>query len=146
MLDWSARKNSETMINKSRSETERSYNELTERFRKWAENRLDIRAAVVVGSRARVDHPADEWADLDLVIVTAYPKHYVSTSDWTNSFGRPLLTFIEPTSTGDEKERRVLFEGMLDVDFAIVPQEKVQRLLETVIDSQVTAQRALPGD
>ena len=130
------------MIHKSRSETERSYNELMERFRKWAENRLDIRAAVVVGSRARVDHPADEWADLDLVIVTTDPKHYVSTSDWTNNFGKPLLTFIEPTSTGDEKERRVLFKGMLDVDFAIVPQEKAQRLFETVTDSQGTAQIA----
>lgn len=69
------RRNSEIMINKSRSETERSYNELVERFRKWAENRLDTRAAVAIGSRAQVDHPADEWADLDLVIVTTDPKH-----------------------------------------------------------------------
>lgn len=125
----------------------RSYEELIERFREWAEGRSDIRIAVVVGSRARVDHPADEWADLDIVIVTTDSEHYVSTSDWINHFGRPLLTFIEPTSTGDEKERRVLYEGMLDVDFAIIPQERVMRLfqsrdqtIEAKADSQALAQ------
>jgi aminoglycoside 6-adenylyltransferase len=40
------------------------------------------------------------------------------------------LTFVEPTATGDEKERRVLFEGMLDVDFAIFPQEKAIRFMQ----------------
>lgn len=40
-----------------------SYGELIERSVKWAESRSDIRAAVIMGSRARVDHPADEWAD-----------------------------------------------------------------------------------
>jgi predicted nucleotidyltransferase len=29
---------------------------------------FSIRAAVVIGSRARVDHPADEWSDLDVLI------------------------------------------------------------------------------
>lgn len=128
------------MIKKSRSEIERLYEDVIERFRKWAENRPDIRGAVIIGSRARVDHAADEWADLDIVIVTTDPEHYVSTCDWISSFGKPLLTFIEPTSTGDEKERRVLFEGMLDVDFAIVSREKAWNLLQPGTDLQATAQ------
>jgi aminoglycoside 6-adenylyltransferase len=144
-----AGRNSETMTmtNRSMPEIERSYEGLIERFRKWAESRSDIRTAVVVGSRARVDHPADEWADLDIVIVTTDPEHYVSTSDWINNFGKPLLTFIEPTSTEDEKERRVLYEEMLDVDFAIIPQERAQRLFQSIdqtiearADSQALAQ------
>lgn len=130
------------MTNRSISETERSYNELIERFCEWAKNRPDIRAAVVIGSRARVDHLADEWADLDLIIITTDPKRYVSRSDWISNFGKPLLTFIEPTSTGGEKERRVLFEGMLDVDFAIVPHEKAKKLFENVTDLQGAAQIA----
>jgi aminoglycoside 6-adenylyltransferase len=40
------------------------------------------------------------------------------------------LTFIEPTTTADEKERRVLFEGMLDVDFAIFPYEKAVKFMQ----------------
>jgi aminoglycoside 6-adenylyltransferase len=59
----------------------------------------------------------------------------VSTSDWIDSLGKPLLTFVEPTSIGDEKERRVLYEKMLDVDFAIIPQEKAQQLIQSVGES-----------
>lgn len=132
--------NSETMTNGNTQKIERLYEELIERLCKWAEGRTDVRAVVIVGSRARVDHTADEWADLDAVIITTDPEHYVSTPDWIDNFGEPLLTFIESTSTGDEKERRVLYEGMLDVDFAIIPQEKALKLLEAGTDSQTSAQ------
>jgi aminoglycoside 6-adenylyltransferase len=107
-----------------------SYEQLIRRFSEWARDREDVRAVFVIGSRARVDHPADEWADLDLVVVTSNPEFYVSTTDWLSSLGKPLLTLIEPTATAGEKERRVLFEGMLDVDFAIFPYEKAMRLLQ----------------
>lgn len=128
------------MINRNMSEIEKSYGELIERFRKWAENRSDIRTVIIVGSRARVGHPADEWADLDMVIVTTDSEHYVSASDWVSNFGKPLLTFIESTSTGNEKERRVLYENMLDVDFAIIPQGKIQGLLLSRSDPRAIAQ------
>ncbi len=125
-----------------KSETERSYQELMERIRHWAEGRSDIRAVIVVGSRARVDHAADEWADLDAIIVTKDPENYVSTADWVNNLGKPLLTFIEPTSTGDEKERRVLFESMLDVDFAIFPIQKLEQAQQNGIPPQMASQIA----
>lgn len=125
---------------RSLSYTERAYEKLIERFCDWAKDRSDIRAAVIVGSRARADHPADEWADLDIVTVTTNPEHYVLTSDWVNNFGKPLLTFIEPTSNGEEKERRVLFDGMLDVDFAIMPKERVRKLLQAGGDPRTAAQ------
>jgi len=106
-----------------------SYERLIMRFCEWAKDREDVRALLVIGSRARVDHPADAWADLDLVVVTRKPEFYLSTTDWINALGKPLLTIIEPTATADEKERRVLFEDMLDVDFAIIPSEKAKELL-----------------
>ncbi len=34
--------------------------QLEERFVAWANTRPDIRAAIVIGSRARVERPADE--------------------------------------------------------------------------------------
>jgi len=136
-----------TMTDTDAAEVEKSYEGLMERFCLWAERRADIRVAIVVGSRARADHPADEWADLDVVIVTADPDQYVSKSDWISSLGKPLLTFVEPTSTGGEKERRVLYEKMLDVDFAIFPLEKARQLLLSIGksggaggDSQAAAQ------
>ncbi len=106
------------------------YEGLIERFVKWAETREDIRAAIVVGSRARVVEPADDWADLDVIVVTSDPEYYVEFANWLKNVGTAVLTFVEPTASGDEMERRALFEGMLDVDFAIIPLVKAQRLME----------------
>ena len=49
------------------------YEQLVKQFVEWAETRVDIRAAIIVGSRARVVEPADEWADLDIIVVTSTP-------------------------------------------------------------------------
>ncbi len=109
----------------------RAYEHLIGKFIDWASDEHDIRAAVVIGSRARGDHPADEWADLDVVVLTEHPERLLAQTDWIINIGVPVLTFIEPTASGGEQERRVLFEGGLDVDFAIIPCDKVQHLLET---------------
>lgn len=42
-----------------------AYERLIEKLAAWVQTRLGVRAAMVLGSRARVDHPADEWSDLD---------------------------------------------------------------------------------
>jgi len=126
----------------NRAEIARSYDILVERFVKWAQPRSDVRAAFIIGSRARQDRPADEWADLDVVVITTNAEHYVLTSDWVKNMGKLLLTFIEPTSAGDEKERRVLYDGMLDVDFAIFPFEKARLIQREKESSQLAAQLA----
>jgi len=127
----------------SMSSTTILYERLIENFVKWANTRDDIRITIIVGSRARTDHPADEWADLDMLLVTTDPQHYIATSEWTSEMGKPLLTFIEETSTGDEKERRVLYEGMLDVDYAIFPTAKVELLQYIDSPAQIPSEMVL---
>ena len=39
-----------------------SMEDLERRLVSWAARRRDVRTVLVVGSRARVDHPADEWS------------------------------------------------------------------------------------
>jgi aminoglycoside 6-adenylyltransferase len=124
----------------SKSDVERLYEELISRFTSWAQTQSDVRAAIVVGSRARTRYPADEWADLDITMFTADPERYLSRTDWLENMGKPLLTFVEPTATGNERERRVLFEDMLDVDFAIIPVEWIKNLLEHGIPPEMRAQ------
>jgi aminoglycoside 6-adenylyltransferase len=94
------------------------YDRLIERFVAWASSAENIRAAFIIGSRARTDHPADEWADLDVVVLARDPTLYLASTDWLRGIGTPWLTFLERTPEGDAYERRVLFEGGLDVDFA----------------------------
>jgi len=97
------------------------YEQLISKFVKWAENQEDIRASIIIGSRARVETVADEWSDLDLIIVTSSPERYTSDTRWLDNLGKYHLTFLEKTATGDGVERRVLFDGGLDVDFPIIP-------------------------
>jgi aminoglycoside 6-adenylyltransferase len=106
-----------------------AYEQLIERLVAWAETQPDIRAALIVGSRAREERPADEWSDLDVILVVAEPERYLTRTDWLENIGTPWITFIERTGTGDEKEHRVLFKGGLDVDFIPLPAKKWQPLV-----------------
>ncbi len=97
--------------------------DLIRSFAKFAESRDDIRAAIVVGSSARTDHPADEYSDVDIAILARDPSYYLDTSEWIKNLGKPILTFLEKTGTGGGRERRVLYENGQDVDFAVFPAE-----------------------
>lgn len=96
--------------------TTAAYGELIDRFIRWVQAEENIRAAFVFGSRARHDHPADEWSDLDLFFLAERPQTYSVETDWLLHMGEPWASFVERTPDGGF-ERRVLFEGGLDVDF-----------------------------
>jgi aminoglycoside 6-adenylyltransferase len=111
--------------------------EIEERFVAWATSCPDIRAACVIGSRARVDHPADAWSDLDIVVITSAPERYLTATDWLAHMGVPWLTFVEPTAVGAGSERRVLFEGGHDVDFAVFAPELFERIPPDIVHAVV---------
>ena len=110
--------------------TSAAYERLIESFVGWAEMEQSIRGAIVIGSRARADHPADEWSDLDIVVFATDPGRYSSQADWVANVGNAWLTFVEATADGRGLERRVLFEGGLDADFALMPVELIRQAAE----------------
>ncbi len=85
-------------------------------FTAWAQANDDIRAAFVVGSQARTDHPADEWADLDIILFARNVERYQNTTDWIEAFAPVWIALAGRTVAGDP-ERLVLFEGGVQVDF-----------------------------
>ncbi len=111
-------------------------NELETSFTAWAEAKNDIRAAMVVGSRARADHPADEWSDLDVAFMTTSPAKYRDNARW--------ISEIAPVSAIDKDQTgatyHVLFEGHRDAGIAVIPAKSVR--LATMI---VPGLRRLPG-
>jgi aminoglycoside 6-adenylyltransferase len=92
------------------------YERLIGRLVAWAGREENVRVVFAIGSRARADRPADEWADLDLILVARDPTPYLAGAGWLDEIGTPWLTFLERTPEGIAYERRVLFEGGLDVD------------------------------
>ncbi|HYA10694.1 MAG TPA: aminoglycoside 6-adenylyltransferase [Thermoplasmata archaeon] len=99
----------------------RWYGPFVEKFRTWAENERGVRAALIVGSQARTEAPADEWSDLDLVVFHTDPPELIESTDWFQPFGTVVLSIVEPTAVGGSRERRVLYADGRDVDFAIFP-------------------------
>jgi aminoglycoside 6-adenylyltransferase len=102
--------------------------QLLDRVAAWASTRDDIRMVMVVGSQARHGEPADDLSDLDLVMASAAPEGYLETTEWLSELGSPVLSFVEATAAGGERERRVLFESGLDVDFTVLAAERLKVL------------------
>ena len=109
-----------------------TYEYLIDRITNWADTTSDVRAALILGSRARKDHPADDWSDLDILVFACNPDQFVLSSTWATTLAPAWLTFIERTGDGKSWERRTLYEGGLDVDVALNPVEALDSILQGI--------------
>lgn len=91
----------------------------------WARTQPTLRALFVIGSQARAG-AADAESDVDLVLVTDDPEHYLR-GEWLSELGRPVLSFVQPLNV---VERRVLFDSGLAVDFGVVPTDALPMIAE----------------
>lgn len=107
-----------------------TYTDLIERYTTWAAETPDVRAALILGSRARTDHPADEWSDLDLLVFTRDPGQFIYSESWATDLAPAWLTFVERAGDGSTWERRTLYEGGLDVDVAFNPAEALDNIIQ----------------
>jgi aminoglycoside 6-adenylyltransferase len=62
------------------------------------------------------------------IAVVRDPERYAQSAEWVASFGTVWLTFVERTPDGGAWERRVLYEGGLDVDFALNPAQWLEHM------------------
>lgn len=116
-----------------------SYETILDRFLDWAEGREDIQAVLLLGSRAREDRPADAWSDLDLLVFATNPDRYLRDVEWVECLGDPWLTFVEPMPRSPGQERRVLFAGGLDVDFAFITPEVAAEMAAALDEGELPA-------
>ncbi len=94
-----------------------TYADLEQQVQQWALSREDIRAVLVVGSRARSHHIADELSDLDLILLTTDASLYRTDGTWLNTFSTVLLSAVDVLESGDP-EWIVVYEGVLKGDFS----------------------------
>lgn len=95
-----------------------TYAELEAKLVRWVLTQPAIRGVVVVGSRARVSPPPDDWSDLDLVVFTLDPAAYTTDARWIRDLGEAWLTVLDQTGAGDP-EWYALFPGGLKADFVL---------------------------
>ena len=102
----------------------------------WAEQRPDIRALVLTGSRARHDGTADELSDYDIELFTTDQARYEADSAWLAEI-REVWVCLPLRGEGEHDEylmRLVVFAGGAKVDFGIAP---VALLADTVAGHQL---------
>lgn len=103
---------------------------MIDRIERWAAGREDIRGAVLVGSRARSDHPADEYSDLDVILVARDAAALIDDPSWAAELGEVGISFVEQTPVAGVRERRVLYTDGTDVDFVVVDLGQAQAVAE----------------
>jgi len=105
-------------------------------FVAWAQANDDIRAAFIVGSQARTDHPADAWADLDIIMFARNVERYQNSTGWIEALAPVWLTIAGRTVAGDP-ERLVLFEGGLQVDFVFNCSDILQQVPQMLASDHI---------
>jgi aminoglycoside 6-adenylyltransferase len=103
-----------------------AYDAILRRYVEWARERADVRAVLLVGSRARSDHPADRWADLDIISLTNRPGQYLDGTGWIDRFGE-VWALTRSRTAGGDPEWLVCYAGGLDVDFVFGDSRKTAR-------------------
>jgi len=109
--------------------TDEFFNRFEEAFLLWAEKTDDIRAAFIVGSRARADHSADKWSDLDIILYANNHEFYLYNTDWLEALGNIWVTFTYHTS-GGEPERLTIFEDGYQVDIVFHSVSTLRRMVK----------------
>ena len=96
-----------------------TYQDLEARLAREVAHWPDVHALVIVGSRARTDHTADAWSDLDLIMFCVDTSIYRDDTGWLALLGEPRLILLEHPDH-PQPEWFVLLPGGLRVDIMLV--------------------------
>ena len=100
-------------------ENDNAYSQLERQLIAWARTQPAIRAVIVVGSRARSVHPADEWSDLDLVIFASDAAIYLRDAVWLSTFGT-VVAAVSHSFGQRDREWIVLYANGTKLDAAFL--------------------------
>lgn len=93
------------------------YSDVLEALDRLCKAEDSIKCVTAIGSSTRETVKADEYSDLDLIIVTDDPDSWIS-GNFPGRLGDISISFTEPT-IGGGTERRVIYGGDRDADFII---------------------------
>lgn len=111
------------------------YHEIKQRLLAIAEKEPELLAVTVIGSSAREYEKADVYSDLDLLLICRNPADWLH-GNLPKELGEIKISFVEPTFGGG-MERRVLYDGALDVDLIVLTPEQLENAFQSGAASQV---------
>ncbi|MBW4436335.1 MAG: aminoglycoside 6-adenylyltransferase [Pleurocapsa minor GSE-CHR-MK-17-07R] len=96
----------------------------------WAEQLVEIRAILVVGSQARQINPADEYSSLDvsLYIVGGFEQKSETYLEWMRDFAAVWMILEEHHD--ETKSLLILYQGGIKVDFSVTQISALQALID----------------
>lgn len=108
------------------------YADLQNNLVAWAEGEDNVRALLLVGSRARTAPPPDQYSDLDTILFCLHPPVYVESNDWLRSLGPFWFNYLDQPKH-KEPEQFALYEGAIKIDVLIMKineGENLQNMLD----------------
>jgi aminoglycoside 6-adenylyltransferase len=94
--------------------------DLRTRVLAWIEVTSWVRAAALFGSTERSDRPADDWSDLDVLLVVDDPIAVAVDADWPAAVGEPWISLVHDAPIPGVQVRQVLYAPGHDVDWVSV--------------------------
>jgi aminoglycoside 6-adenylyltransferase len=101
---------------------------LRERVIAWVASAEWIEAAALFGATERRDRPADEWSDLDVLLVVPDPTEVVEDGAWPLEIGPAWISLVHDAPLPGIRVRQVLYEPGHDVDWVPVSWSDVDAL------------------
>lgn len=111
------------------------YGTIKENLLQVAKQNEDVFAIIAIGSSVRDFSKADEYSDLDLVIATKDTEKWLYGNE-PDKLGEIKISFVERT-IGGGFERRILFDGALDVDLIVCTPEDLEKLIKKGVAQEV---------
>ena len=105
---------------------------IVEKIVGWAGGQPDVRAALLVGSRASPQGARDGFSDHDVVFFLEAGSRLPDRDDWLEAFGRPLIVFRESTEHRAEPVPTLLvqYRGGHRIDFTLSRIDLLRRIVE----------------
>lgn len=97
-----------------------SYADLLNEITRFVNETDDISCLALIGSQGGDGTLADDYSDIDLLIVTGNLRFYLDTDSWLQKIRECWVSFAESAPEIGYWERRAVFDGGLDADFVLV--------------------------
>jgi aminoglycoside 6-adenylyltransferase len=96
----------------------------------WARADERILAMAAFGSMARTDRQADDWSDLDVLLVVDDSAPWHADLRWIDAIAPTWTRFVHPSPIPGAPVHQVLFDGGYDADLVVVDPSTIRAILD----------------